>query len=323
MATRCIAAACGLLGGLATLSPCGAATFPLPPAGEAVMGQVVEVRVRSGETLLDLAQRYDVGSGAIQAANPGIDPWLPEVGQRVVIPGQHLLPDAPREGIVVNLPEMRLYYFPPAAAGKQRVVMTYPLGIGTDGHSLPTTRTHVIEKRMDPPWIVPDEIRAEHAAAGDPLPKVVAPGPDNPLGRHALRLGLPVYLIHGTNQPYGIGMRVSHGCLRMYPEDIAELFPRVAVGTPVTIVDQPYKAGWADGVLYLEAHPPLTEAAQAAGVDLTPMVGAIVRVKRQLLDDRVWQAANRAARQPSGIPTPIYVPLPAPGRDAGATVSLR
>ncbi len=294
------------LGWLAALGVCEAATFPLPPADEGLVGQVQGARVHDGETLLDLARRYDVGLSELQDANPGVDPWLPEAGQPIVIPSQYLLPGGPRNGIVVNLPERRLYYFPSAAAGSPPVVMTYPLGIGTEGHSLPAIHTRIIEKKVDPAWIVPDAIRAAHAADGDPLPKVVAPGPANPLGRYAMRLGLPEYLIHGTNQPYGVGQRVSHGCLRMYPEDIEELFGEVAVGTPVAILDQPYKAGWSGEVLYLETHSPLTEAGHTPESDLTPMVAAIVRVKRQSIDDRAWQAATRTARQATGIPTPIY-----------------
>jgi len=294
------------LGWLAALGVGQAATFPLPTEDQWLVGQVQETRVHEGETLLDVARRYDVGLAELQDANPGVDPWLPATDRRIVIPSRYLLPGGAREGIVVNLAERRLYYFPPAAAKTPPAVMTYPLGIGTEGHSLPVTRTRIIEKKADPAWIVPDAILAEHAADGDPLPKVVAPGPDNPLGRYALRLGLPEYLIHGTNQPYGVGQRVSHGCLRMYPEDIEELFAKVAVGTPVAIIDQPYKAGWSGGVLYLEAHPPLAEAGHTPESDLTPMVAAILRAKRYPLDDHAWRAATRIAREAAGIPTPIH-----------------
>jgi L,D-transpeptidase ErfK/SrfK len=299
---------------LACFSLSEAATYPLPPEGRCLVGEVREARIQDGDTLLDLARRYDVASNELQDANPGVDPWLPAVGRRVVIPSRYLLPRGPRKGIVVNPPERRLYYFPPAAAHGRRVVMTYPLGIGAEGTSLPVVKTRIIEKKKNPAWVVPDSILAEHEAAGDPLPKVVPPGPDNPLGRFALRLGLPTYLIHGTNQPYGVGMRVSHGCLRMYPEDIEELFARIAVGTPVRIVDQPYKAGWEDGVLYLEAHLPLAEAGHGPDSDLTPMVVAIAGAAHQRLDDRVWQAANQLAVRAAGIPTPIYGGQPNVGK---------
>ena len=306
MATLRVPLALVVVGCVAAFSLSEAATYPLPPDGRCLVGEVRDARIQEGETLLDLARRYDVALSELQDANPGVDPWLPAAGRRVVIPSRYLLPAGPRDGIVVNPPERRLYYFPPAAGHAPRVVMTYPVGIGSEGNALPVVHTRIVEKKKDPAWIVPDSILAEHEAAGDPLPKVVPPGPDNPLGRFALRLGIPTYLIHGTNQPYGVGMRVSHGCLRMYPEDIEELFARVAVGTPVRIVDQPYKAGWEERVLYLEVHSPLAETGHGRDSDLTPMVGAVARAARQRLDDAAWRTANRLAGQASGIPTPIY-----------------
>jgi L,D-transpeptidase ErfK/SrfK len=285
---------------------CEAATYPLPPDDQRLVGEAQKVQIQAEETLLDVARHSDVGLNELQDANPGVDPWLPAMGQEIVVPSRYLLPRAPREGIVVNLPERRLYYFPRPSGRGPRVVMTYPVGIGTEGHALPVITTRIVEKLVDPPWVVPDSILAEHAAAGDPLPKVVPPGPDNPLGRFALRLGLPTYLIHGTNHPYGVGMRISHGCLRMYPEDIEELFARVAIGTPVRIVNQPYKAGWGDGALYLEAHPPLEEGGHDPDSDLTPMVVAVAGAARQRLDAPAWVAANRIATRGSGIPVAIY-----------------
>ena len=295
-----------LLGWLILLGYSEASTYPLPPAGQFLVGQLQDTQVRSGETLLDIARRYSVGLVELQDANPGVDPWLPAVGQRVLIPSQHILPNVPREGIVVNLPELRLYYFPPAKSGQQRVVITYPVGIGSEGRAIPVALTRIIQKKIDPPWVVPESILAEHVADGDPLPKVVPPGPENPLGRYALRLGLSSFLIHSTNHPYSVGMRISHGCLRMYPENIEELFGKVAVGTPVRIIDQPFKAGWQGGVLYLEAHPPLAETEHGSDSNLTPMVEAVSRVINHRLNDHAWQAAARAASQNSGIPTPIF-----------------
>jgi len=295
-----------LLGWLVVLGYSEASTYPLPPRGQFLVGQLQDTRVRVGETLLDIARRYSVGLVEMQDANPGVDPWLPPVGQRVLIPSQHLLPDVPREGIVVNLPELRLYYYPPANPGERRVVMTYPLGIGSEGRAIPVTVTRVTQKKVDPPWVVPASILAEHEAEGDPLPKVVPPGPDNPLGRYALRLGLSSFLIHSTNHPYSVGMRISHGCLRMYPENIEELFGKVPVGTQVRIINQPYKAGWQAGVLYLEAHPPLAESMHSADTNLTPMVMALTGVVSQRLSDHAWQAAARVASQGQGIPTPIF-----------------
>jgi L,D-transpeptidase ErfK/SrfK len=169
------------------------------------------------------------------------------------------LPEAPREGLVLNIATKRLFYFPAPVAGEPAIVETYPIGIGREGWATPTGETSVVSKARDPVWFVPASIREEHAAAGDPLPAQVPPGPDNPLGTRVLGLGIPGYLIHGTNKPAGVGMRVSHGCVRLYPEDIESLFERVPLGTPVRIVNQPYLFGWQAGDLLLEAHPPLDE----------------------------------------------------------------
>lgn len=296
-----------------------AATYPLPPEGDALIGKVQETRVQAGETLLDIARRYGVGLNELQTANPGIDAWLPTVGQRVIVPSQYLLPNAPRTGIVVNLPELRLYYYPPAKPGAARVVITYPLGIGSEGRAIPLASTKIIEKKVDPVWVVPESIRVEHAAEGEYLPKRVPPGPDNPLGRYALRLGLSSYLIHSTNRPYSVGMRVSHGCLRMYPEHIAELYPQVVTGTPVQIVDQPYKVGWHDGKLYLESHPPMVEAGHTPESNLTPMVAAVTAEVSGRLDDRAWQRATEVATRSAGLPGEIFTPAPAAVNTAAAT----
>jgi len=302
VAGRAAAALCWLFGAAGS----GAATYPLPPPGESLVGQLQEAQVRPGETLLDIARRYDVGLVELEDANPGVDPWLPAAGRRVVIPSQYLLPDGPQRGIVVNLPELRLYYYPPAARDQPREVMTYPLGIGSEGRAIPVAETRIVGKEIDPPWVVPESILAEHVADGDPLPKVVPPGPDNPLGRYALRLGLAgSFLIHSTNHPYSVGMRISHGCLRMYPEDVAKLFGKVAVGTAVRIIDAPYKAGWQGDVLYMEAHPPLAESRPADEVDLTPMVSVVSKVANRPLSDGAWHKALRIASSGSGIPTPL------------------
>ncbi len=286
-----------------------AATYPLPQDGEALIGKMQETVVKAGETLLDIGRRYSVGINEMQNANPGIDPWLPPVGQKIIVPTLYVLPKAPREGVVVNLPELRLYYYPPAKPGEQRVVMTYPLGIGSEGRTLPFGSTKIIEKKVDPVWTVPESIRAEHAAEGEFLPKVVPPGPDNPLGKYALRLGFNSFLIHSTNRPFSVGMRVSHGCLRMFPENIEEFFPKVALGAPVRIIDQPYKAGWHQGALYFEAHPPMAEAGHSPDTNLTPMVAAITEIVETKLDDRAWQLASNVASQHAGIPAEIFVPV--------------
>ena len=203
------------------------------------------------DNLLDVARANDLGFVEIRAANPGLDPWLPGANVRIVLPTAHLLPDAPREGIVINLPEMRLYYFPDSGDAPE----TYPIGIGREGWTTPTGSSRIVRKAAGPSWYPPESIRAERPE----LPAVVAPGEDNPLGSHALYLDWPAYLIHGTNRPWGIGRRVSSGCIRMYPEDIVTLFEKIPVGTPVTVVDQPIKMGWVDGELFVEAHPTQTQ----------------------------------------------------------------
>ena len=193
------------------------------------------------------------------AANPGIDPWLPGDGTPVLLPTQYVLPSASREGLVLNIASKRLFYYPPVEEGQPLNVMTFPIGIGRVGWETPLGETTVVSKARDPHWYVPASVRKEHADAGDPLPAVVPPGPDNPLGRFVLKLDMPGYLIHGTNQPIGVGMRVSHGCIRLYPENIELLYELVGSGTPVSIVNEPYLAGWKDGELFFESHTPLED----------------------------------------------------------------
>lgn len=236
-------------------APAWAATYRLPPAGEDVIGAISIVEVRDGETLIDIAREHGLGYNEIVAANPALDPWVPPVGAEVILPTRYVLPSAPRRGIIINIAEMRLYYYPPAAADGSGMVLTFPIGIGQEGWATPLGITRIISKAEDPPWVVPASVRREHEAEGTPLPAVVPPGPDNPLGRHALRLGWTSYLIHGTNKPFGIGMRVSHGCIRMYAEHVERLYHMVQVDTPVWIIDQPVKLGRSNGELFFEAHP--------------------------------------------------------------------
>lgn len=283
-----------------------AASYPLPPAGEDIIGELAAVRANRDETLLDVALRHDVGHEAIVAANPDVDTWLPEEGAWITLPTQFILPDAPRRGIVINLPEMRLYYYPEPRPGEAPRVITHPISIGSEGRNLPMGISHIGEKKVKPSWVVPASIRAEHAAEGDPLPAVVPPGPDNPLGEFAMRLGTSSYLIHGTNRPFSIGMRVSHGCIRMYPGDIASLFPQVPVGTPVRIINQPFKAGWRADELYVEAHAPLREEHLAPDAShATAMVAAVIKTSDVALDDMSWAMARLVAEQQQGIPTKI------------------
>ncbi len=222
-----------------------------------VVGDLKRVTARHEDTLPDLARLFGLGYDEITRANPGVDPWLPGDQARVILPTLFIMPDTPREGLVLNVPGMRLYYFREAENGIQ--VFTHPIGIGRLGWSTPLGETRITAKAKDPSWYVPESIRKEHAAEGDPLPPVVPPGPDNPLGRHVLRLAMPGYLIHGTNKPWGVGMRVSLGCIRLYPEDIEGLYRMVPRGASVRIVDQPYLAGWHQGRLLFTAYQPLEE----------------------------------------------------------------
>lgn len=235
------------------------ASYPLPPAEFDLIGTIRVVEASRQDTLLDIARRNGIGQEAMQRANPQVDRWLPGESAVVTIPSRHILPPPPRRGLILNLPEMRLYYFPPPQPGSPAEVQTYPVSIGRMDWATPLGETKLVAKDENPAWYPPESIREEHAAAGDPLPRMAPPGPDNPLGKYALRLGIPGYLIHGTNKAFGVGMRVSHGCIRMLPEDIAVLFPQLAVGTPVRIINQSVKAGWYGGDLYLEVHPPLEE----------------------------------------------------------------
>jgi L,D-transpeptidase ErfK/SrfK len=232
--------------------------------GTDVIGEVQVIRAEYEDTFVKLARRYNVGYEELRRANPNVDAWLPGAGTEIVLPTQFVLPRAERRGIVINLPELRLYYFPDDDG---RRVITHPISIGRMDWATPLGRTSVVSKAKNPSWYPPQSIRDEHAARNDPLPNVVPPGPDNPLGNHALRLGIPGYLIHGTNKPSGVGMRVTHGCIRMFPEDIESLFEMVGSGTQVRIVDQPFKLGWGNGGLYLEAHLPLQEPDEVIDLD--------------------------------------------------------
>ena len=231
--------------------------YELPPAGYDVVGAVATVTAREEDTLIDIARRNGLGYHDIVRANPDVNVWVPGEGTEVILPTRFVLPPGPRRGIVLNLAEYRLYYYPEPVEGEPAYVMTYPISIGRMDWETPLGSTSVISKVTDPSWYPPQSVRDEHEADGRPLPRVVPPGPDNPLGKYAMRLGLPGYLIHSTNRPAGVGMRVTHGCIRMFPEDIEYLFPNVDVNTPVRIINMPVKIGWFGDELVVEVHPVL------------------------------------------------------------------
>ncbi len=233
--------------------------FILPPDDIDLVGEMRMVPAQHDDTLLDIARRYHLGHDEIILANPDLDRWLPGEGTEVVLPTRYILPRAPRSGLVLNVPEMRVYHYPDATENAPRTVQSYPVSVGRMDWATPLGEARVSSKQKDPAWRPPESIRREAAERGEILPQVVPAGPQNPLGKYALRLSIPGYLIHGTDKPWGIGMRVTHGCLRLYPEHIETLYQKVAVGTPVQIVNQPVKAGWLLDTLYIEVHPPLEE----------------------------------------------------------------
>jgi L,D-transpeptidase ErfK/SrfK len=300
-----------LLGLLACYLPNAYATrYVLSESGDTLVGEIIKVKADQSETLLDLARRNGFGYQDMKLVNPDVDTWLPTHGEEVTLPAQFILPVAPMIGIVLNVPEMRLYYYPPKVKGKPQEVITYPLGVGREGWNTPYMKTKVIEKKASPNWYPPESIRKEHEAAGDPLPKIVKAGPDNPLGAFAMRLGNPDYLIHGTNKPYGIGMRVSHGCIRLYPEDIEALFAEVSLKTPVNIINQPYKIGVKENIIYLEAHPFLDEDLEKYENNLTSVVALIIDVSNDNDYELDWSAAYDAINKPTGLPIAIGKYLP-------------
>ena len=282
-----------------------AQTFPLPPADVDLIGSIFPARVKEDDTLLDVARRFGIGQDEIVLANPDVDRWLPRAESEAVIPARYILPSAERRGIVLNVPEMRLYYYPPPAPGQPAVVKTYAVSIGRMDWETPLGLTQILSKTEDPSWTPPQSIREEAEADGSPLPEVIPPGPDNPLGKYALRLARAGYLIHGTNKPFGVGMRVTHGCIRMYPEDIALLYPEVPVGTAVQIVDQPVKIGWLLNTLFIEIHPPLEEKREEPAKMVETVMELLHTVWEQhplVLDSA---ALKQALEKQNGIPVAI------------------
>ncbi len=261
------------------------------------------------DTLLDVARRFNIGQNEILLVNPEVDRWLPGDKTQILIPSSRILPDVPRKGLTLNLPEYRLYFFDT----KNQQVITHPVSIGRQDWNTPLGQTRIIQKKANPTWTPPASIKKEHAENGEILPDVVPAGPDNPLGLFALRLGLPGYLIHGTNKPFGVGMRVSHGCVRMYPEDIEKLFPEVSVGTPVNIVNQPVKVGWLNKKIYIEVHPQL-EGEELPYEKLYELTMELIKetfFKHNYQQELVVeaQALREALEQKNGLPVAITMPV--------------
>lgn len=287
-----------------TLTAIESHRFPIRKDTQMV-GRPITIISRSGDTLPDIGRHFGLGFNDIAQANSTVDVWTPRPDSQITLPLQFILPESPRKGIVLNLPNMRLFYYLRPVSKTATEVITYPIGIGRQGWSTPIGKARITQKRANPTWTVPASIRREHARDGDPLPRVVKAGPNNPLGQYALRLSMPSYLIHGTNKPYGVGLRISHGCVRLYPENIEPLFNEVSVGTKVRIINQPYLVAWQDNVLYLEAHKPLGSKPKT-----------LRRLKKKLLKKLSKEATkttirldfdkiDRILERSNGIPTPV------------------
>ncbi|HSB34326.1 MAG TPA: L,D-transpeptidase family protein [Nitrospirota bacterium] len=274
--------------------------FPVA-RGEDVVGRLASLRLETGDTLPDIARHFGLGINAISTANPGVDVWVPEAGERVLLPLSFILPDTPRKGIVVNLATMRLFQYKEDRTSL--LVTTYPVGIGTDERPTPTGPMHVVRKAARPTWHVPASIAEGHRKKGDILPKAVPPGPENPLGEYALYLSKSGYLIHGTNKPASIGLTATNGCLRLYPENVKLLFDDTPVKTPVLIVSQPYLIGQRNGVLYLEAHTPPEVSGALESEKLHKKLRSIEKKARRTLD---WKKVKEVQAEARGIPVPIF-----------------
>lgn len=279
--------------------------YVLESPQQTVIGVPQVVLSNATDTLADLALAYGLGYDELLAANPDVDPWLPGEQTPILLPTQYVIPAVAREGIVLNIAAKRLFYFPPMPAGQLPVVMTYPIGIGRIGWETPLGAASVVAKAANPTWYVPASVRREHAEMGDPLPSIVPPGPDNPLGTRVLKLDLPGYLIHGTNQPYGVGMRVSHGCVRLYPENIETLYELVAIGETVHIINEPYLLGEADGEIVLEAHAPLADDAVSVDDRLHELFVRLGESADYELTRKVEQNIREVAAAAIGLPVGI------------------
>jgi L,D-transpeptidase ErfK/SrfK len=276
-----------------------------------VVGVLQVTQSTKEDTLSDIARRFNVGYEEIVRANPGVDPWLPGEGKEIVIPSRFIIPNAKREGIVINVPQMRLFYFPVAKKDEPQLMYTFPIGIGRVGWATPQGTTKIVRRQKDPTWRPTASIIKEHREErGEELERVIGPGPDNPLGRYAFYLGWPSYMIHGTNKPAGVGLRSSHGCIRLYPEDIELLFNMAPIGTKVTVINEPFVFGWQDDQLYLQAFDVLEDDARdwkkAQKKLVSKSLGADIQKElKKRKEEMNWDLVAAAAHQPRGIPVSI------------------
>ena len=312
---------------LASSALAPAAQFRLPAEGGNVVGHIQRVTADADNTLLDVARHYDLGFNEITAANPGVSIWLPGAGTRIVVPTQFILPPKPWVGIVVDIPRRRLYYFPRHPANQPGTVITFPVGISRNGWPTPLGKTSIIAKFKDPKWIVPKDIQQEHQQEGQTnYPSYFPPGPDNPMGMLALQTGFPEIYIHGTDRPWGVGMRVSHGCVHLYPENAAYLFPRVPVGTPVRIIDQAVLVGERNHVLYLSVSKPIAGYPGARNTLALQTQEAIARfagTHAGALPAIDWTAVRSALAARDIMPTPISAGAPTLAQEIAALTPTR
>ena len=279
------------------------ATHELPADDAAVIGADGTITSHYEDTLPDIARRYNLGYEEIARANPGVDIWLPGEGTRILLPGRRILPPGSREGVVVNLAEHRLYYFPKPNKNEKPVVITYPVSIGKMGQNTPLGQSYITAKIKHPSWYPPASVRKEHAELGDPLPAVVGPGPDNPLGDFMMRLGFGdgTYEIHGTNKPVTVGMGITNGCIGMYPEDVAVLFALVPVGTPVRLINVPLKVALSGGALLLEAHPSVDAQGQSSELNIDRFSDLLRATVHDATIAILWDYARQALRKADGV----------------------
>jgi len=282
----------------------------LPENGDSVVGAVTRLKLKYEDTLAAVAERYGIGYRELVDANPDVDPWIPGEGTVITLPTQYVLPSGPREGIVINVAEYRLYYYP---KGGERVI-TFPVGVGRSEFRTPELLTRTITRIEKPSWTPTPAAREEHAEMGDILPPVVPPGPDNPLGELAIQLEEPGYFIHGTNMPFGVGQKVSHGCIRLHNEHILTLAEMVPNGTPVRIVNEPVKVGVRYGEIYVEGHRDLYEE-ESDTAALEQSVREKVEALGLPLD---WERLNQILSDLRGIPERVNVAGGAPENTASS-----
>lgn len=295
------AVACVALFGALSPGNSLAAAYSLMSGDTEVVGAIIPLRTRYEDTLATVAEAQGLGWREVVDANPDVDPWLPGDGTVIDLPTKYILPSGPREGVVINVAEFRLYYYPPGG----RMVVTFPVGLGRLDFPTPIVTTKVRTAVPNPSWHPGPTARREHAARGNPLPAVVPPGPDNPMGSMAIVLGIPSYFIHGTNQPFAVGQTASLGCIRMYNSHVETLAEMVRSGQSVRIVSEPYKVGWRDGELFVEVHEDIYGLAKPG--ELEELIRAAIAGRDVSVD---WDSVKSAVEQKGGVPVRILATAP-------------